>query len=146
MQRRDVLIQAFHRRDEDVFVQLRRRQGFIKTRPASVPRLELGPRQVRLHLHHALAEIVKGALVGIGLAFEMQPDLEPPRPGVVPHLEVELGMAVMELEKSAVSAARFECLEVLWQLWPGALAQSGEELDRSHRRRAYQRLRIYLVK
>jgi hypothetical protein len=59
---------------------------------------------------------------------------------------MELGMAVVELAKPAVSPDRFVGLEVRRELRFEALAQPGEELDRCHWGRAYQRLRIYLVK
>src|SRR2546423_1384753 len=84
-------------------------------RVRAIPRLELRQRQPRLDRHHALAEIVERPLVGFGGAFEVQPDLEPAGAGVMPRLVVDLGMAVVELEKPPTAAAQLECLEVARQ-------------------------------
>src|SRR5947209_20453629 len=100
---------------------------------------------MRLDLHHALAEIVERALVGVCLAFEMEPDLEPARASVVPDLEVERRMAVMELAKPAVFPAGFECFEVLGEVCLEALAQAGEGVDRSDAPLPLPRNRKYLV-
>src|SRR6266852_7653455 len=128
MERRDVRIKALHRTGEDELVQLRRWQCLVEPRPTTIPWLELGAGQARLDLHHAIPEIVEGPLVGAGRALEVQPDLEPPCARVMPDLEVELGMAVMELDQAAVAAARLEGLQLLRKPRLDALAEPRKEV------------------
>src|SRR5258708_28740498 len=128
-------------RKNDV-VELRRGQGFVEPGPPTIPRLELCAGQARLDLHHALAEIFEGSLVGAGRALEMQADLETPRARVMPDLEVELRVAVMELGQAAVAPGRLKCAQLLPQLRLDALAQPGEEV-RGRQRRATCQLSEY---
>src|SRR5438309_2083113 len=70
----------------------------------------------------------------------MQSDLEPPVAGVMPRFEVDLRVAVMELQQPAVAPACLECLQLRGNLCLHALAQPGEEVRGSHRGRACQPL------
>src|SRR6266852_762497 len=143
MERRDVRIKALHRTGEDELVQLRRWQCLVEPRPTTIPWLELGAGQARLDLHHAIPEIVEGPLVGAGRALEVQPDLEPPCARVMPDLEVELGMAVMELDQAAVAAARLEGLQLLRKPRLDALAEPRKEVCGGQRH--VPTARIYLL-
>src|SRR5713226_8204789 len=118
---------------------MRRRQGFVEPRPPAIPRLELRARQPGLDLHHAYPEVVERALIFGSRAFEMKSDLEPPRAGVMPGLVVELGMAVVELDKPRMTSAGLERLQIRRKLRLDALAQAGEELLGRHRGRSCQR-------
>src|SRR6202158_2047323 len=107
---------AFTAIRQDDLVELRGRQGLVKLRQASVQWLELRARQASLDLHHALAGVVEGSLVGAGPALEVQADLEAPGAGVMPDLEMELWVAVMELGQTAVAPARLKRAQLLRQL------------------------------
>src|SRR5713226_1804908 len=91
---------------------MRRRQGLVEPRPPAIPRLELRARKPGLDLHHAYPEVVERALIFGSRAFEMKSDLEPPRAGVMPGLVVELGMAVVELDKPRMTSAGHERLHI----------------------------------
>src|SRR5229473_955229 len=94
-------------RKNDV-VELGRGQGFVEPGPPTIPRLELCAGQACLDLHHALAEVFEGSLVGAGRALEMQADLETPRARVMPDFEMELRVAVMKLGQAAVAPGRLK--------------------------------------
>src|ERR1700687_2010746 len=74
---------AFTAIRQDDLVELRGRQGLVKLRQASVQWLELRARQASLDLHHALAGVVEGSLVGAGPALEGQADLQAAGAGVM---------------------------------------------------------------
>ena len=77
-----------------------------------------------------LAEEIEGSLVLLGRALEMQSHLEPAVAGVVPRLEMQLGMTVVELQQAAVTAHQLKAAKVGRQPGPQPLAHASEEVGR----------------
>src|SRR4029079_10653420 len=71
---------------------------------------------------------LEGTLVGVGGAFEVEPDLEPAVTRVVPDLVMELGPAVVKLGQAAVAAGGQETAPLGWELGFHALPEAGEEV------------------
>src|SRR5260370_15579035 len=99
----DVARPAVDRRVEHGLVQLSGREGLIQTRPAPVPRLQLGARQLCLDFQHVGAEEVEGLLVFLPRAFEVKPDLEAAVTRVMPGFVMEVGTAEMDLHQAAAA-------------------------------------------
>jgi len=77
-------------------------------------------------------------LVEPGRSFEVESQLQPAGPCVVPGLEVDLRTAVMELEQAAVTPACLAMAQLLRKLRLHAFAEAAEELDRGQGGGAYQ--------
>jgi hypothetical protein len=114
-------------------------QRFVNTRPASVPRFELGARQLRLDLQYVGTEEVESLLVLFARTLEVKADLEAAVPGVVPGLVVKLGVAEMQLHQPAPAPGAAERAQWNRQLRFHTLAQPAEEVHRRQHCPASQR-------
>ena len=114
---------------EHLLVEVCGGKRFVQSRPASVPRLELGTLQRRLDLDHAWPEEIECLLVLLRGSFEVQADLQPAGASVVPRLVVKLGMGVVNLHQAA-APGELEITKRQGQPGLQTLAQPAEEVGR----------------
>jgi hypothetical protein len=138
LQCRDVNGEAFDGAPLDQLVELRRCKRFIQPGPAAVPGLELGAGQAGFDLDHARAEEIEGGLVERGWSLEVESELQPAGPRVMPRFEVDLRATVVQLEQPAVSATCLAPSELLRKLRLDAFAETAEELNRRQGGGVYQ--------
>src|SRR5438132_5092490 len=128
LQRDDVLGHAIDSAAYHLVVEARRVHRLVKPGPAVVPGLQLSAWQVGLDLDHARAKEIERGLVLDSRCFEVQTNLQPTGPGVVPCLVVEGGFAEVDLHQAAATTYRVEVAHRSRQLPLEGFAQLSKEV------------------